>query len=78
MEKPGKLILMMQSQFQPLQQLTMHYKSLNNQCWEEDVLTLITFIAHPCKYETAQQLKLKYRLDHNNYLKNCEHDTYYK
>ena len=30
--KPGKLILMMQSQFKPLQQLTMCYKNLNNQC----------------------------------------------
>ena len=32
MEKPGKLILKMQSQFQPLQQLTTCYKILNSQC----------------------------------------------
>ena len=30
--KPGKFTLTMQSQFQPLQQLTMHYKILSNQC----------------------------------------------
>ena len=54
MEKPGKLIITMQSHFQPLQQLTMCYKILSIQCQEENVLTLIACIVPLCKYEEVQ------------------------
>ena len=37
-EKPGKLMLTMQSQFQPLQQLTTHYKNLKQSMLRKELI----------------------------------------